>query len=194
MTGEWIAPCFITFAGLTEAITYTESQLVMALKEKNEKAYGLLYDQYSRALFNVIYQLIPDQAQAEDALQLVFVKIWKNIDQFDASKGRLFTWMLNIARNQSIDVIRSKDFNNQAKTKSLTDNVYDNQVPGQAIKDAGLNKMIEQLPVESRKLLQLSYFMGYTQDEIARMLGIPLGTVKTRLRTIILQLRKQVAK
>ena len=178
---------------LTEAGTYTEAQLVTSLKDRNEKTFGLLYDQYSRAIFNVIYQLIPDQVQAEDVLQLVFLKIWKNIDQYDPSKGRLFTWMLNIARNQAIDVVRSKEFNNQGKTIPLSDNVYEKQVPGE-IRDAGLNKVIAQLPPENRKLLQLSYFMGYTQEEISKILDIPLGTVKTRLRTIILQLRKQLSK
>jgi RNA polymerase sigma-70 factor (ECF subfamily) len=81
---------------LTQIITYTEEELVEKLKLKNEQAFGFLYDHYSKALYSVIYQMIPHQEIAEDLLQQVFLKIWKNIQLYDASKGRLFTWMLNI--------------------------------------------------------------------------------------------------
>jgi RNA polymerase sigma-70 factor (ECF subfamily) len=173
--------------------TYTEAELIEGLKAHNEAVYGYLYDQYSKALFNIILQLIPQTEAAEDVLQEVFLKIWQNIHSYDSSKGRLFTWMLNITRNHAIDRIRSKEFNKQSKTVFIADNVYSNE-PGveSKIDDSGLKNILNNLPEENRKLLELSYFQGYTQDEISKMLAMPLGTVKTKIRSTIIQIRKIV--
>ena len=172
---------------------YTESELLEGLRAHDEQAFGYLYDNYSKALFGIIYQIIPQQEIAEDLLQEVFLKIWQNIHQYEPGKGRLFTWILNIARNQAIDRTRSKDFNKQAKTISITENVYSNEKGiNSKIDDIGLKKIINGLPDDNRKLLELAYFQGYTQEEIAKELNIPLGTVKTRIRATIGQLRKIV--
>lgn len=150
-----------------------------------------MYDNYSKAIFSVILQIIPRQEQAEDVLQEVFVKVWQNIHSYDPYKGRLYTWILNIARNQAIDRVRSKDFNQQAKTTELTENVYKGQEGFKTkLDDTGLRKTLSQLPEDNRKLLELAYFQGYTQEEIAKMLQMPLGTVKTRIRNTLFQLRK----
>lgn len=174
-------------------ITYNETELVAKLQAHDQAAFSYLYDHYSKALFAIIYQVVPQQELAEDVLQEVFVKVWQNVRTYDSTKGRLYTWMLNIARNSAIDRTRSKDFNRQAKTTELTDNVYEGKDGVHSrIDDIGLKKTMERLPEDSRRLLELSYFQGYTQDEIAKMLGIPLGTVKTRIRSTLLQLRKLV--
>lgn len=176
---------------MTQVLTYTEAELLEGLQAHDEQAFGFLYDHYSKALFNIILQIIPQQELAEDVLQEVFVKIWQNIKSYDETKGRLYTWMLNISRNQAIDRTRSKDFNNRSKTTELSDNVYFNgQVAEARMDDVGLQKTLSNLPEENRKLLELAYYQGYTQDEISKMLNIPLGTVKTRLRATIIQLRK----
>ncbi|MEI6949360.1 sigma-70 family RNA polymerase sigma factor [Paraflavisolibacter sp. H34] len=154
-----------------------------------------MYDHYSQALLGVIFQVLPVQETAEDVLQEVFVKIWQQIRSYDPAKGRLYTWMLNIARNSAIDRTRSKDFARQGKTTELTDNVYNGGegVEGR-VADVGLKKTLERLPADSRRLLELAYFQGYTQDEISKMLQLPLGTVKTRIRSVLLQLRKVIEK
>jgi RNA polymerase sigma-70 factor (ECF subfamily) len=178
---------------LSTPVTYTEADLIARLQAHDEAAFSYLYDHYSKALFSVIYGILPQAEMAEDVLQDVFVKIWQYVGSYDAAKGRLYTWMLNIARNTAIDRTRSKDFNRQAKTTALSENVYDEGTGIHSpIADVGLKKTLEELPEESRRLLQLSYFQGYTQEEIAKMLGIPLGTVKTRIRSTLLQLRKLV--
>lgn len=176
---------------MTKALTYTEAELLQGLQAHDEQAFGFLYDHYSKALFSIILQIIPQQELAEDVLQEVFVKIWQNIKSYDETKGRLYTWMLNVTRNQAIDRTRSKDFGNRAKTTELSENVYSNR-QGVEIKmdDVGLQKTLANLPEESKKLLELAYYQGYTQEEISKMLNIPLGTVKTRLRATIIQLRK----
>jgi len=176
---------------LTQGITYTEAELLQGLQSHDEHAFSFLYDHYSKALFSIILQIIPQQELAEDVLQEVFVKIWQNINLYDASKGRLYTWMLNIARNQSIDRTRSKEFNNRSKTTELSETVYNNRQGAEAnIDDVALKNTLSKLPDESRRLIELAYYQGYTQEEIAKILNIPLGTVKTRIRTTIIQLRK----
>lgn len=178
---------------LSHIRSYTDAELLAALQQHDEQAYAFLYDRYSKALYGIILQVIPSGEGAEDVLQDVFIKIWQNIKLYDAGKGRLYTWMLNIARNAAIDRTRSKDFNNRAKTAELTENVYTaGGVTESRADDVGLKRVLGSLPEEQRKLLELSYFQGYTQEEIAKMLSIPLGTVKTRIRTTIIQLRKLI--
>ena len=176
---------------MAQTITYTETELIHGLKSHDEQVFSFLYDRYSKALFSVILQIIPQQELAEDVLQEVFVKIWQNIKAYDETKGRLYTWMVNIARNQSIDRTRSKDFNNRSKTTELSETVYNEKQSIEAkIDDVGLKKILSNLPEENRRLLELAYFQGYTQEEISNILNIPLGTVKTRIRATIIQLRK----
>jgi RNA polymerase sigma factor (sigma-70 family) len=176
---------------LAQTLNYNEAELLDGLQSHDEQAFSYLYDRYSKALFSVILQIIPQQEIAEDVLQEVFLKIWQNIGSYDKAKGRLYTWMLNIARNQAIDRTRSKEFNNRTKTTELSETVYNRgQTADANINDVGLKNTLSNLPEESRKLLELAYFQGYTQEEIAKILNIPLGTVKTRIRAIIIQLRK----
>ena len=167
--------------------------MVRQLKLHEEQAFQHLYENYSKSLFTVICQLVPQQDAAEDVLQQVFIKIWKNIQSYDVTKGRLFTWMLNIARNQAIDFTRSKEFNMVGKTVALAEDVYKKaEVSSMKVKDIGLNRVLESLPEESRRVLELSFFRGYTHQEIATMLQLPLGTVKTKIRAVIQELRKRI--
>jgi RNA polymerase sigma-70 factor (ECF subfamily) len=173
--------------------TYTEQELVLALKERNNQAFAFLYDNYSGALYSIIKQIITENNElAGDVLQEVFINIWRKIESYDETKGRLFTWMLNIARNASIDTLRSKSYQNSQKNQELPDNVYkgaSNQTTQQNIDNIGLKKVLEKLKPEHRVLVELAYFKGFTHEEIAEMMTIPLGTVKTRIRNALLQLR-----
>ena len=129
---------------------------------------------------------------AADVLQDVFINIWKKITSYDAAKGRLFTWMLNIARNAAIDRIRSRSYQDGLKNQSLTETVNTlgkNPVVEAQVNDIGLKKVISRLKEEYRTLIDLSYFQGFTHEEISKLLNIPLGTVKTRIRTALTQLR-----
>ncbi|MDB5246291.1 MAG: sigma-70 family polymerase sigma factor [Segetibacter sp.] len=164
------------------------------LKQRQESAFSYLYDHYSGSLYSVILGIIPDREIASDILQDVFIKIWRQIETYDTTKGRLFTWMLNVARNASIDALRSKNYQQGQQNRELTENVYDAAGSTQTNTDKiGLRKIVHKLKDDYRVLIELSYFEGFTQDEISKMLRIPLGTVKTRLRTALIQL-KQVIK
>lgn len=171
-----------------------ESELVMLLKQRHQSAFEYLYDNYAGALHTVILSVIPDKELASDVLQEVFVKIWRQMDSYDDTRGRLFTWMTNIARNASIDMVRSKGYRYQQQNRELTETVYQSgesaiQIPVERI---GLHKLVHQLKQDYKVLVELSYFQGYTQEEISKMLDIPLGTVKTRLRTALIQLKQLV--
>jgi RNA polymerase sigma factor (sigma-70 family) len=178
---------------LGTSITYTEQELVVALKERNNHAFGFLYDNYAGALYSIIRQIITGNDElAGDVLQEVFINIWRKIESYDQTKGRLFTWMLNIARNASIDTLRSKSYQNSQKNQELPDNVYKvaNQTTQLNVDNIGLKKVLEKLKPEHRVLVELAYFKGFTHEEIAEMMAIPLGTVKTRIRNALLQLRE----
>ena len=113
------------------------------------------------------------------------------METYDAAKGRLFTWMLNITRNASIDKLRNKNYKNTQKNREFTEDVYD--AGGKVtmnIDHIGLRKLVHTLKEEWKEPLELSYFQGYTQDEISKILDLPIGTIKTRLRAALKELRK----
>ncbi len=172
---------------------YTEDELLTSLKQHDEQAYRFLYDNYSKAIFTVIKQIVPQQEVAEDVLQEIFVKVWQNIQTYDISKGRLYTWMISIARNLAIDRTRSKEFNKQMKTTPLQDNVpIMNRSVENNFADVGLQKVLTTLPADNAKLIDLAYFKGFTQEEISKIMMIPVGTVKTRMRSAISFLRSKI--
>lgn len=152
-----------------------------------------MYDMYSSALYGVIYRIIQHEEIAEDLLQEAFVKIWNSAASYDESKGRLFTWMVNIARNLSIDKTRSKDFRNHSKTEDIenivlsVDKGFTTSINPETL---GLKELVNKLNPDQKAVLDLVYFQGFTHVEAAEELNLPLGTVKTRLRNGIITLRK----
>lgn len=165
------------------------------LLQRNEQSFSYLYDNYSGALFGIIKGIIPDEETVRDVLQEVFVNIWRKIELYDASKGRLFTWMMNISRNAAIDKLRSRSYQDGLKNRAIPDNV-DINIPGattvQQTDDIGLRKVLAKLKEDHRILIELSYFQGYTHEEISKRLDIPLGTVKTRIRSALTHLRTMI--
>ena len=169
-----------------------EDQLVLGMKQNQRGAYEYLYDNYSKALYGVIFRIVDVEEIAADTLQNVFVKIWKNIGNYDVSKGRLYTWMLNIARNEAIDITRSKDFKTNEKNRKEIKFVSSLSETDMRIKpdEIDLPSLVEKLDPNERIIVDYMYFKGYTQAEIAEELEIPLGTVKTRVRNAVINLRK----
>jgi RNA polymerase sigma-70 factor (ECF subfamily) len=174
-------------------ISLSEDELVLALRKHEKIAVEALYDMYSSSLYGVISRIVVDTAVAEDILQETFVKIWHSFSSYSAEKGRLFTWMVNIARNLAIDKIRSKDFKNQNKNQEIENNVtFIDEQRSTAYKPElmGVKDLVQTLKPEQKSIIDLVYFKGYTHVEAAEELGIPLGTIKTRLRMGIQELRK----
>jgi RNA polymerase sigma factor (sigma-70 family) len=174
-------------------ISLSEDELVLALRNREKIAVEALYDMYSSSLYGVISRIIIDEATAEDVLQETFVKIWHSFSSYSAEKGRLFTWMVNIARNLSIDKLRSKDFKNHNKNQELENNVTSIDEQRNTVYNPdlmGIKDLVQTLKPEQKSILDLVYFKGFTHVEAADELGIPLGTIKTRLRMAIIELRK----
>jgi RNA polymerase sigma factor (sigma-70 family) len=173
--------------------TYSEQELVLSLKQRDETAFSYLYDNYAAALNGVIYGMVNDFATSEDILQEAFLKIWNNIDSYDETKGKLYTWMRRITNNLTLDTIKSKLHKQQSK-------VVDNELAVAHVQGANninerlnsldLQKKLDTLDPRQRVIIDMSYFQGYTQEEIAKELDMPVGTVKTRIRTAIIALRK----
>lgn len=171
----------------------SEDSLVALLRNKDQRGFSILYDNYSTALFGVIHKIVHSDEIAADVMQDSFVKIWKNIDGYNQAKGTLFTWILNVARNTAIDRIRSQEYQNSQRNQDLdsTINLIDGQGSSQFDVDAiGLGKVVEKLKPEHRLVIDLLYFKGYTQEEVSKEYGIPLGTVKTRVKSAINHLRE----
>lgn len=180
---------------MTAIIKYSEEELVEQLQVRNQQAFSYLYDNYAAALNGVIFKLVEDKELAEDILQEAFVKIWNNFSSYDAAKGRLFTWMINLTRNLTIDTLRSKGYKKQRKISSdenSVSNLTDNAAVAEKFDALGIRNQLSNLKPEQRSIIDMAYFNGFTQDEISKEMGIPLGTVKTRMRSAILELRKML--
>ncbi|WP_177735473.1 RNA polymerase sigma factor [Flavobacterium inviolabile] len=170
----------------------TQEELLPQIYKKDDKAFTLLYEMYAKSLYGIIYNLIKDREEAEDVLQETFVKIWKNMDSYNESKGRFFTWILNIARNTAIDKLRSKNFNNNQKNLSSDNFVHildDSSKTNNKIDTIGIQEFVKKLKPKCIQLIDLLFFKGYTQQEASEELEIPLGTVKTQNRNCINELR-----
>lgn len=170
----------------------TEEDIIALLKEQDKSAISLLYDQYAATLFGIVLRIVRSETLAEDAVQDAFVKVWHHRTNYDESKGTLFTWLLNIARNTAIDKIRSAEFRQSSKIQTLDPSVYNGE--GLSIEFnpdcIGLDKIVKKLEEKYRIIVELIFFRGFTQNEVTEHLDIPLGTVKSRLRIALRELRK----
>lgn len=140
----------------------------------------------------MIARIIKKEELAEEIVQDVFLKVWDKIESYDASKGKLFTWMLNIARNQAIDKTRSKEFSKGKKTGDIDNFVNRIEHEGyveQKVEAIGLQELLKVLPDDQRFIIDQHYLKGYTQAEISEEFNLPLGTVKTRMRLAMKELR-----
>ena len=168
--------------------TLDSETLVQMIKAKNEKGFSILYDNYCGALYGILLKFVRRRDIADDLLQDTFVKIWKHIDKFDPLKGTLFTWMLNIARNSAIDYLRSSVYRNQMlnvnmdlfslhKNSLVAENSNASYVELKDFKNKAL-----QIESKYSKVIDMIYFYGYSHKQTAKVLNLPLGTVKTRAR------------
>ncbi len=180
---------------MTRELKYSEEELILLVRNKDQDAFSYLYDNYAGALNGVIFRMVEEQQLAEDILQECFLRIWNNFSQYDSNKGRLFTWMINLTRNLTIDTLRSKGYKKQqriSKDENSVSNFQDKSYAADKFDTIGLHKKVAELKPEQKNIIDLAYFNGFTQEEISKELGIPLGTVKTRMRSAIMELRKKM--
>lgn len=172
----------------------SDVELLHAVARGDEEALARLYDQYRVILFSVLVRILKSREEAEDVLQEVFLQVWRRAKDFDQSRGKPFTWLVTLARSRAIDRIRQLGAR-QRLADSAAQNSSD--VVSDAVSDTLHSEQREivvralaTLPDEQRRTLNLAYFDGLTQSEIAEQLGTPLGTVKTRMRSGMIKLRE----
>lgn len=162
--------------------------LVKMVQSKSERGFYTLYNKYCGALYCIILKLVKRTDVADDLLQDTFVKIWKHIDSFDSSRGTLYTWMLNIARNQAVDYLRSATHQKQLLQVEIdlfshcTDSIGNITSNSCAIEFRDFKNKALQLNPKYTEVIDLIYFYGWTQEQTAEILKLPLGTIKTRAR------------
>jgi len=169
-----------------------EKLIIRLLQQSDERAIEMLYDDYAAALYGVVFRIVLSEELAQDVLQESFVKIWKNGQQYNRSKGTLFTWILNIARNTAIDSTRSKHYRGNGKIQNLENIVGKQEKEFDEIKinHIGLLQHVDNLEEKYRSVIRLIYLKGHTQQEVTEILNIPLGTVKSRIKIGLRELRK----
>lgn len=163
----------------------TQDKMIGYLQKGDEKSISELYQKYSPALYSIILNIVHQEEIAQEILQDTFIKIWQKSDSFSCKKGRLFTWMARIARNTSIDRIRSKNYKNGKRLNASYQNCdLENQVGlPMNLPDSGLMDIISKMDKKYEDVLFAIYMHGYTQQQASKKLNISLGTVKTRSRT-----------
>jgi RNA polymerase sigma-70 factor (ECF subfamily) len=182
-------------AHLEGKITQESQQvLIDLLLQRDRKAFERLYDDYSAAIYGLVLKILRDEALAEDAMQDAFVRIWQKIHTYDESKGRLFTWMLNVARNIAIDKLRANGSRKAELTSSLQLQHMDSKGPStlMQVEHIGVSELVSSLPPDQKMVIELIYFLGYTQAEVSEEFHIPLGTVKSRVRLAMNHLRSKI--
>jgi RNA polymerase sigma-70 factor (ECF subfamily) len=167
-----------------------DSILLGLVQRGDEHAMASIFDRYSKVVYSVALRVLRDPSAAEDVLQEIFMQIWRNPDSFTATRGSLGGWLAVVSRNRSIDALRRK-----RPSESIEDMQFASSY--NLADEAERNSMMEKaravmhlLPQEQRKTLEMAFFDGLTHAEIAEMTGDPLGTVKTRIRSALITLRK----
>jgi RNA polymerase sigma-70 factor (ECF subfamily) len=170
------------------------SELLRAAARGDERAFAELYDATSRRLYGLVVRVVRDPAQAEEVAQEAFLEIWRTSARFDPARGSAMSWMMTIAHRKAVDRVRSaeaasrRDQTYEAATQERAYDITAEEVE-RSLESQRVRNALESLTETQRGAVQLAYFGGYTHNEVAALLGIPLGTAKTRIRDGLIRLR-----
>jgi RNA polymerase sigma-70 factor (ECF subfamily) len=183
---------------LVAAISEGDAELVRRLQKRDPQALGELYDRYGRVAYTLILRIVRDAATAEDLVQETFLRIWNRVQGFDGDRGALGGWLLAVARNRAIDYLRSAG-GRLRNAVELDENAHpslfldlDKKILN-ADNARRLRQALEKLNPNQRNVIELAYFEGLSQSEMAERIGQPLGTVKTWVRTALKLLREEMS-
>ena len=167
-----------------------EEKIIRLIQQKDKAFIGLIYDNYADSLYGVVRRMVKDEAAAKDVMQESFMKIWKSSAQYNPQKSRLFTWMLSICRNTAIDRLRV--LQKQTTREVQIDDSFVHELGKSDINPdlLDIKDHLKGLEANQQAVIQALFFDGMTQREASEELGIPLGTVKTRLKIALRELRK----
>jgi RNA polymerase sigma-70 factor (ECF subfamily) len=174
----------------TDRVGGDEEALLRRVARKDERAFRAIYDRYARSVYSLALGLLRDSTRAEEVTQEVFLAIWRGAAGFDADRGRARTWILSLAHHRTVDAIRRqrlRDTEPLDPALPAPSDAADDAIRG--VESARVRDALARLSPVQREAIGLAYYGGYTQEEIARRVGVPLGTVKTRMRDGLLRLR-----
>jgi RNA polymerase sigma-70 factor (ECF subfamily) len=177
-----------------------DEELMPLIGEKDPEAFEVFYDRHGGVAYSLAYRIVGEKAAAEDVTQEAFISIWRSGARFDRARGSVRSWMLSIVRNRAIDALRSR----AGKAPKLTfddDAVLEQRPSGELTEEEAMRRetageirgALGELPGEQSKVIEMAYFGGFSQSEISRMLGVPLGTVKGRMRLGLEKIRGELA-
>jgi RNA polymerase sigma-70 factor, ECF subfamily len=177
-----------------------DEELMPLIGAKDPEAFEVFYDRHGGVAYSLAYRIVGEKAAAEDVTQEAFISVWRSGARFDRARGSVRSWMLSIVRNRAIDMLRSRA--GKAPKLSFDDDAVLEQRPAEELTDEEamqhetaqeLRGAVGSLPGEQAKVIELAYFGGFSQSEIAAMLGVPLGTVKGRMRLGMEKIRGELA-
>lgn len=177
-----------------------DEELMPLIGGKDPEAFGVFYDRHGGVAYSLAYRIVGERGTAEDVTQEAFLSIWRSGARFDRTRGSVRSWMLSIVRNRAIDSLRASA--GKAPRLTLDDDSILEQRPAEELTEdeairhetaTEVRGALDQLPGEQSKVIELAYFGGFSQSEIARMLGLPLGTVKGRMRLGLEKIRNELA-
>ena len=177
-----------------------DEEVMVLLRDGNPDAFEVIYDRHGGAAFSLAYRILGERGAAEDCIQEAFISIWRSGGKFDPTRGSVRSWTLSIVRNRAIDVLRSK----AGKAPKMTfddDEIIESRPSEELTEEEAMRNetatevrgALSQLPDDQSKVIQLAYFGGFSQSEIAGMLNVPLGTVKGRMRLGLEKIRGELA-
>ena len=178
-----------------------DEQLVSLIVQQDQGGLGALYDRYGKAVFGFVYRLLGDVGQTEEVVQEVFLRVWLRASTYRPERGRFKTWIMSMAHHRAIDELRKRRrlqdaLETEARLTLMDSRAQeDTAAKGTEHREESevVRKALESLPEEQRQVIQMSYYEGYSQSEIAELLQHPLGTVKTRMRLGMQKLKTALA-
>jgi RNA polymerase sigma-70 factor (ECF subfamily) len=177
-----------------------DEELMPLIGEKDAAAFEVFYDRHGAVAYSLAYRIVGERAAAEDVIQEAFVSIWRNGGRYDRARGSVRSWTLGIVRNRAIDLLRSRS--SRVPKLGFDDEAVLEQRPADELTDTEalrretareVRGALDELPGEQSKVIELAYFGGFSQSEIATMVGVPLGTVKGRMRLGLEKIRGRLA-
>ncbi len=190
-----VAQAYGSSAGDSQARRELDRKEVAAIADGDQAALGRVYDRFHRLVFSLAMRVLGDRSAAEEVSQDVFLRLWHRAGDFDASRGDLMGWLVTVTRNRAIDTLRSRQHRESSAWTPMPESLDTAGWLATAPAATGIEaaervgKMMASLAEQQRKIIELSYYAGYSQSEIAELLNLPLGTVKTWTRSALAALR-----
>ena len=181
----------------------TDLSLLQRIAARDTAALAELYDRHSRLLFGLILRIVRDRGEAEEILQEAFVRVWTRAETYDAQMGGPLPWIVRVARNCAIDRLRARRVRATVDAPAIDLAAVEAAAPATDIQTpeaavlmlrggGALTDALAGLPAEQRRLIEAAFFEGYTHSELAQRFGLPLGTVKTRIRAGMIAMRQRL--